>query len=179
MSKELSIECAKDYRDDSRDAALIEALQQRLQLINSQGVSYSQTLLVDDTSYADKAFELAGAVRWLEDESLTPVIIFQESDLKDSCDSLLESVNFGNLPPELSDILRSERKYSCASLFLAVWYLIRLGYLDHPHFPKSQIGERILNILPASFIPDDNGALDILRTTQYAEAVEKVENIYI
>lgn len=177
--KDYSIECAKDYKSSESDKILLSELKTLKANLADEGKTFSQVLLVDDSTYPDKSYDLHNAVSWLESANLKPDLVFRESQLKDACDEVLKIIDFDKLDPMLAKHLQGDKKYYNPSLYLAVWYLVRLGYLKHDQCDKDGCANKLINILPSSFELDDGGALEIIKATPYSEAALKVENRFV
>ena len=67
-----------------------------------------------------------------------------------------------------------KKKYPC-SLFIASWYLLRIGKIESPMFPKELVAEKLINILPESFKPFEEKALEIIRSTKYSDLIDKID----
>ena len=85
-------------------------------------------------------------------------------------------INDNRLKNQISDYVRA-KKYPC-SLFVAAWYLIRLGYIKSPIFNEEFISRKLINILPLSFKPFEDKAFEIIRTTRFEDVLNMVENRY-
>ena len=142
-----------------------------------QEESESLVVLVDDYSFPDPTFDYVDFSQWLSSKGHTPNIVFRESQLIPLCDEVLREVPEGVLKDSLTDYIKA-KKYPC-SLFIASWYLLRLGKLAHPLFPESEYAQRLINILPESFKSFEDKGFDIIRATKYRDLVENIENRYI
>ncbi|MGK3946355.1 hypothetical protein ABK046_49375, partial [Streptomyces caeruleatus] len=69
------------------------------------------------------------------------------------------------------------KKYPC-SLFIASWYLLRLGHVSSPMFDKNLVAKKLINILPESFKPFEDKAIEIIEATQSASAKDQIDNRY-
>ena len=177
--KDYSIECAKDYKSNEANEVLIAELKSLKSKLASEGKTFSQVLLVDDTTFTDKSYDLNNAVSWLDSAGLQPEVVFRESQLKDACDEVLKIIDFDKLDPMLAEQLQGDKKYHNPSLYLAAWYLVRLGRLKHDQCSEDGCANNLINILPTSFEQDDGDALEIVKATPYSEAAPKVENRFV
>ena len=75
------------------------------------------------------------------------------------------------------DYIKS-KKYPC-SLFIAAWYLLRLGHLKHDSFSEDLYAKRLINILPESFKPFEDKALEIMAASEFSGAEKLVEYSFI
>ncbi|HEY4486171.1 MAG TPA: hypothetical protein VJB70_00345 [Candidatus Paceibacterota bacterium] len=177
MKKELSIEYAHIYTSNH----IGEEQKLSLKILKDffeehKGKSTSLVVMVDDYSFPDSSFDYGAFVQWLRGHGFQPDVIIRESQLIPACDEVLKLITGEKLKAQIIDYTKT-KKYPC-SLFVATWYLLRLGYIVDPIFNPELVGERLLNILPTSFAPFEKKAFEIIKNTQYGEAIERVENKY-
>jgi len=172
--KEVSIEYAHIYTNSKIGEEHELSLKQ---LSNIRGTNESLVVMVDDYSFPDPTFDYDSFTAWLAEQGHKPDLVMRESQLIPQCDQVLSLMNEGKLKEEICDYVKS-KKYPC-SLFIAAWYLLRLGKLKHREFPENECSERLINILPRSFEPFEEKGFEIIRSTQYAELADKIENRYI
>lgn len=137
----------------------------------------SLVVMVDDYSFPDPTFDYTSFTTWLAEQGHKPDVVIRESQLIPQCDQLLNLMRDGKLKEEIVDYIKA-KKYPC-SLFIATWYLLRLGKLQHSEFSGNEIASRLTNILPESFKPFEDKAIEIIQNTQYAEFVDRIVNRYI
>ncbi len=142
--------------------------------INEPNASF--VVLVDDYSFPDPTFDYVSFTNWLTEHGHAPNVVLRESQLIPLCDQALILIQSHTLKSEIASYIQ-EKKYPC-SLFIASWYLLRLGRFIHPNFPESEYASRLINILPESFKPFEEKGLEIIRATPYAELVNNIENRY-
>ena len=133
-------------------------------------------VLIDDYSFPDPAFDYKTFLAWLESKGFKPDIVFRESQLIPVCDKVLKILRDDKQRNELAEYIRT-KKYPC-SLFIAAWYLLRLGYLSHNAFDTELSANGLINILPISFQPFEEKALEIMATTSYPDSARRVEYRY-
>jgi hypothetical protein len=174
MSKDVSIEYAHIYTnnhiDEEHKTSLTILNRLRAELADK---NISLVVLVDDYSFPDPTFNYEDFSNWLGDHNLRPDILFRESQLIPLCDQVLQLVENQKLKTEIVDYIKA-KKYPC-SLFIAAWYLLRLGYLSLPAFPAKLSANKLVNILPQSFKPFEDMGLGIIASTKFADAVGKIE----
>lgn len=129
--------------------------------------------MVDDYSFPDPTFDYDEFSEWLAAHDMRPDLLFRESQLIPVCDQVLSLIGKPQLKDDITDYIKT-KKYPC-SLFIAAWYLVRLGHLQSPLFPPELIAKKLLNILPESFKPFEDKGLEIIRSTKFAEATDKIE----
>jgi hypothetical protein len=137
---------------------------------------HSLVVMVDDYSFPDPSFDYGAFVLWLTEKGYEPDLVIRESQLIPLCDEVLKLINDNNLKEQISDYVRA-KKYPC-SLFVATWYFLRLGYISSPILSSDLIAEKIVNILPLSFKPFEDKALEIIAATNFSDAVKLIDYKY-
>ena len=171
--KDFSIECAKSYTDDDQGQDLIEALKEKIKSITYENKTFSVVLLVDDQSHKNKAFNFDDYASWLKNK-YNNSFIMKESQLLNTCDEV-----FAKLTNEsLRNKIFKNKKYS-GSFFIAVWCLLRLGYITNKEFPKKLHAKMLFNILPLHFKSGEDESIGIIKNTPYAGAVERIKYHFI
>jgi len=174
MAKDLSIEYAHIYTNNKIDEEHQTSLDILGELWTSlAGKDLSLVVMVDDYSFPDPTFDYEAFSEWLREQGLRPDLLFRESQLIPLCDQVLQHVQEDRLRTQIVDYIKS-KKYPC-SLFIAAWYLLRLGHLESKLFPQELVAPKLLNILPESFKPFEDKGLEIIRATQFAEAADSIE----
>lgn len=172
--KDVSIEYAHIYtnnRIDEEHSTSVEILGDlKLELGDK---STSLVVMVDDYSFPDPTFDYDAFVVWLDQQGMKPDILLRESQLIPVCDEVLSLVQDEKLKQEITDYIKA-KKYPC-SLFIAAWYLLRLGFIESSIFPAQLKAGKLINILPESFKPFEGKGLEIISATQYAESTEMIE----
>ncbi len=173
MAKDISVEYAHIYTHNKIDAEHKKSLEILTGLEHElQGQDLSLVVMVDDYSFPDPTFDYNAFSTWLAKHNLKPDILFRESQLIPVCDEVLSLVEDQKLKEELVDYIKA-KKYPC-SLFIAAWYLLRLGHVSFAGFPGELTAERLINILPESFKPFEEKGLQIIGATQFADAVKHI-----
>lgn len=163
------------HRGLGQDHAVSAALAKE-QLVRLAGRPVTTTVMVDDYSYPDPSFNYQQLWDWLAQQGLTPDLLIRESQLIPDCDVVVGLLKDGKLKRQLIDYVRT-KKYPC-SLFVAAWYLIRLGYITSDIFKPNLIAGQLINILPDTFADSETKALKIIAATPFAEATQRIEHIY-
>ncbi len=178
--KDLSIEYAHIYTNDKigkEHQTSLEELKKITEEAKSGGQSVSLVILVDDYSFPDPTFDYDNFSAWLTDNGFKPDIIFRESQLIPVCDEVLKHLQDDQLREQLNDYIKS-KKYPC-SLFIAAWYLLRLGFLEYPTFSKDLQAKELINILPESFKPFEDKGIEIISKTDFENPEKSVKHRYI
>lgn len=139
--------------------------------------SCSLAVMVDDYSFPDPSFDYQKFNTYLSDKGYVPDIMIRESQLIPVCDILLSLINDKKLKHHISKYIIKNKKYPC-SLFIASWYLLRLGNIQHPIFDIEFSAKNLINILPESFKPFEEKAFDIIKSTQFHLSVSCIQNKY-
>ena len=178
--KDLSIEYSHIYTNDKigeeqeTSVQVVDAIQDKLSKANT---SYFLMVLVDDYSYPDPTFEYNTFISWLKEKGVKPDVLFRESQLIVLCDEVLNHMTNKKLYKQTINYIKNN-KYPC-SLFIASWYLLRLGYLESVLFDKKYYAKKLISVLPKRFKPFEDRALEIIATTDFAVAEEAIEHFYI
>jgi len=172
--KDVSIEYAHIYTNSE----INQEHKTSLEVLDSiEYKNESLVIMVDDYSFPDPTFDYDALVAWLTEQGHKPNLIFRESQLIPVCDEVLKMLPEEKLKKQLVDYIKSN-KYPC-SLFIAAWYLLRLGKIEHKMFPESERAESLINILPKSFEPFEQKGFEIIAQTPFSEVISKIENKYI
>ncbi len=180
MKKDLSIEYAHIYtnaRISEEHTTSLRILSEVKKECEGEGRTSALMVLVDDYSFPDPSFDYTLFVGWLSATGHTPDLVLRESQLIPLCDETLRLAQDQKLVEQISDYTRS-KKYPC-SLFIATWYLLRLGYLKSPIFKPDLVADRLINILPVSFQPFEEKGLEIIRATSFAQASDQIDYRYL
>lgn len=174
--KKISIEYAHIYTNDKvgEDHELSLRLLTELEKGNKE--DYSLVVMVDDYSFPDPSFDYNELGDWLGERGFKPDLMIRESQLIPVCDDVVRLVRDEKMREEITGYVKA-KKYPC-SLFITSWYLLRLGYVSSPSFNKELVAEKLINILPESFKPFEDKALEIIESTEFASAKDQIENKY-
>lgn len=134
-------------------------------------------VMVDDYSFPDPSFDYTQFIEWLSSKGFAPDFMIRESQLIPVCDEVLRLIQDETLKNQINDYVKA-KKYPC-SLFIAAWYLLRLGKVSSPIFPAELICEEIINILPESFKPFEDKGLEIIASTLHKDVVSKISYEFI
>ena len=172
--KDVSIEYAHIYTNNKigeEQETSLKILQQIKEDVGKSSISL--VVLVDDYSFPDPSFNYDDFLSWLSGKGFKPDVVFRESQLIPLCDEVLSKLTDRNLKDQLTDYIKI-KKYPC-SLFISAWYLLRLGYLEDKKFDKKLSAKKLINILPESFKPFEDKALEIIAATPRQEALKQIE----
>lgn len=178
--KDVSIEYAHIYTNshiNEEHELSLEVLGKLKTELSAQGKTFSLVILVDDYSFPDPTFNYDDFAQWLTEKSFKPDLIFRESQLIPMCDEVLAQLHDKKLHENIVDYVKA-KKYPC-SLFIAAWYMLRLGAIQNAAFPEELVCHDIISILPESFKPFEDKALEILAATDMPELVDHIEHSYI
>lgn len=172
--KDVSIEYAHIYTNSKIGEEHELSLRE---LDRIQSADKSLVVMIDDYSFPDPSFDYGSFTAWLKENGYAPNIVMRESQLIPLCDRALSLMQEGKLKGEIIEYIKS-KKYPC-SLFIAAWYLLRLGKFEHPGFPTSEYSLHLINILPESFRSFEEKAFEIISKTPHANLVQNIENRYL
>jgi hypothetical protein len=176
--KELSIEYAHIYTNqqfDIEQKKSVELLEGIMQDKDKKDLVF--TIMIDDYSFPDPTFDYHDLITHLSCSGFTPDISIRESMLIKDCDSVLSKINSIDLKNSIIGYIKEKKKYPC-SLFIATWYLIRLGCIEADFFPDALIAKKLLNILPQSFKPFEEKGFEIIKNTEFFHVLDNIENMY-
>jgi hypothetical protein len=177
MQKDISIEYAHIYTNNrigEEQRNSLDILQNISREFGDQQVSL--VVMVDDYSFPDASFDYDMFSRWLTENKFKPDCIIRESELIPYCDKVLDIISDQYLKNQISEYILRKR-YPC-SLFIATWYLLRLGCIENNLFSKDLVATRLINILPMSFKPYEDKAFEILSKTRFRSSVNQIKNRY-
>lgn len=172
--KNKSIEYAHIYTNSKIDQEHELSLKE---LSNIYENGDSLVVMVDDYSFPDPTFDYESFANWLSEKGYKPNVVIRESQLIPLCDQVISLIENTELKDELIKYVQS-KKYPC-SLFIASWYLVRLGKIQNSIFPEQEYAHALVNILPESFKPFEEKAFEIIKHTQYSEVLTCITNHYI
>lgn len=134
-------------------------------------------VMVDDYSFPDPTFNYNEFVDWLDRNGHKPDLMIRESQLMPLCDQVVEIIGDEKLKASIIDYIKA-KKYPC-SLFIAAWYLARLGYIQSDIIPNELVSDSLINILPESFKPFEDKGLEIIMSTPHSEAANMITYEFI
>lgn len=177
MNKDISIEYAHIYANKH----ISDEQKLSLEILSSvkaehPGKKISLVVMIDDYSFPDPTFDYNSFDNWLGQNGFPPDVVLRESQLIPLCDEVLMKINDNKIRNPIIDYIKS-KKYPC-SLFIASWYLLRLGVIESSIFNKKYAAKKLINILPLSFKPFEDKAIEIINSTPFSENIENIENKY-
>lgn len=178
--KKVSIEYAHVYtnQDFNLECILFKNNLDKL-LETTERDEVSLVVMVDDYSFPDPNFNYLNFVNHVQNSTnYTIDILIRESELIKYCDIVLNEISDSALKNELTTWITLNKKYPC-SLFIATWYLIRLGKIESKLLKKDHTAKKLVNILPDSFSKFENKGFEIITNTKWTASVDVIENVYI
>jgi hypothetical protein len=178
-TKDISIEYAHIYTNNKigeEHKLSLEILGELYTKEKREGHTTSLVVLIDDYSFPDPSFNYGEFSLWLAEKGFKPDLMIRESQLIPLCDEVLKLIKDNKLQEQVSDYVRA-KKYPC-SLFVATWYLLRLGSISSDIFDSQLVAKKLINILPLSFKPFEDKALEIIAATDFKDMVHKIEYRY-
>lgn len=177
--KKVSIEYAHIYTNskiDQEHQLSLDVLGKVREEESEKGNQVFLVIMIDDYSFPDPSFDYEGFSRWLGSSGHLPDAIIRESMLIPLCDEVLRLTEDPVIREQVTEYVRS-KKYPC-SLFIAAWYLLRLGCLNSSLMDEKFFADKLINILPRSFEPFEEKAFEIIRATKFADRASRIENRY-
>ncbi len=177
-TKDISIEYAHIYTNNKigEEHALSLDILGQLYTKEEEKETVSLVVMVDDYSFPDPSFNYDEFILWLTEKGFKPDLMIRESQLIPLCDQVLVLIKSVKLQEQIAGYIRTKR-YPC-SLFVATWYLLRLGYISSPIFDSHLTAKKLINILPLSFKPFEDKALEIIASTDFSIAIKQIEHKY-
>lgn len=177
MKNDISVEYAHIYTNNHINEEHVLSLEALGKVkIEHPDKQLSLVVMVDDYSFPDPSFDYEAFDNWLKAEGYEPHVVIRESQLIPVCDAVLKLLQNETLKNQISDYVRA-KKYPC-SLFVAAWYLLRLGKISHPLLDLKFTASKLINILPISFKPFEDKAFEIIASTQFKDEILNIENKY-
>lgn len=176
--KELSIEYAHIYTNQQFDVEQkksVELLEDIMQDKDKKDLVF--TIMIDDYSFPDPTFDYHDLITHLSNSGFIPDISIRESMLIKECDNVLSKINNIDLKNSIVSYIKEKKKYPC-SLFIATWYLVRLGCIKADFFPEVFNAKKLLNILPESFKSFEEKGFEIIKNTEFSHLLNNIENMY-
>lgn len=177
---QVSIEYAHIYTNQhisDEHQLSVDVLSEVRDTILADGNTTSLVVMVDDYSFPDPSFNYNSFTEWLDTQGFKPDLLFRESQLIPLCDEVLGLIQDEKLKSQITDYIKA-KKYPC-SLFIAAWYLLRLGKLESSLFPSELRSDSVYNILPESFKPFEDKGLEIIKATMYSDVLTRVQYQFI
>ncbi|MEU7769556.1 hypothetical protein AB0B25_31405 [Nocardia sp. NPDC049190] len=179
----MGIEYAHIYSDQQFSRQHERGIAELLKL--SAGPGIKKIVLVDDYSPdpSSQCLDIRDFLRNLSRRNAAPDVAVFESELVPYCEAVLELIANKKLKKGLSDYYGSRLKYPC-SLFVAAWYLLRLGFFGTPRFEcitgssEHLYTDKIVTILPDSYMVPEARALEIIESTGGSTLLENIEHVF-
>ncbi len=172
-----SIECAKEYNSDAKDFLLVESLNQTISNLGIDKSEFTVTCLIDDLTYQVKNFDFTNYGLWMVKQGVLNYALFYESFLVPMCNQLLGKLDLNAVSSKLIFHNDNRIKYT-SPMFIATWFLARLGYIDCGGYNIMQ-AKKLINILPSSFKTGENQAIQIIAASELSKASDQIQHIYI
>ncbi len=146
--------------------------------------SVNKVVLIDDYSPAIslERFNMNGFLSKLEEAGEKPEIVVLESAITGYCERTLGLISDKKLHKRVNSYYLTRGKYPC-SLFVASWYLLRLGAFGEPDIKcvignaRDLLANNLVTILPDSFTTPEEQAIEIIKNTPFADLANKVQHI--
>jgi hypothetical protein len=177
--KKVSIEYAHIYtnQDYKLDCDIFKIEIDKVLSITKRG-EVDLVVMVDDYSFPDATFNYDQFIKYLEENTNYKVDnMIKESQLINDCNIVLGKINNEKLKAEIISWIDNNKKYPC-SLFIATWYLIRLGKIESELLTEHSRAEKLINILPRSFSKFEEKGLEIIENTEWNNETVNINNIY-
>lgn len=182
----ISVEYAHIYTDQQFSSQQEAGVRQLRAFMAEQpvGSDITKVVLIDDYSpgLSRTHFDARAFIAELERLDAAPDVVVAESALLDYCAQTLALVGDKKIKKQLTHYYKSRQKYPC-SLFVAAWYLVRLGAFGTPKLdcvagrPEMLLADELATILPDSFTTPEEQAMEIIKSTPHAALADGVRLI--
>jgi hypothetical protein len=179
-SYDYSIEYCHIYTNESignEHALSIEQLDNISSKLDAELATYNLCVMVDDYTFPGENFDYSKLLEWMEGKDARPHFLVREAQLISSADEVLRIMAASKRKRELTSYV--ERKTYPCSLFIAAWYLARLGKLKSVPSTITSRGDRLINILPVRFEPFEREALEIIAKTPFRDCIQLITDVYL
>lgn len=152
---------------------------------NYNDKNIKRVILVDDYS-PDISFEEFNFFDFHEriiSEGGTPDVVVCESELVNYCKKTVNLISNKKLRISLENFYESRGKYPC-SLFIASWYLLRLGAFGKPQIrciighQEQLLSHEIITIVPAFYEKFEISGLKIIDSTNFKYLNERIKQVF-
>lgn len=178
----VSIEYAHTYTNEEfgvEQQKSIEIMQQREYQLLEEGESVLRLIMVDDYSVINRFFDYERFEHDIYEHGGDPHLYIREGQLRDLARNFIDNHPKKSKRRSYKRYIESRRGYLPCSLFIATWYLLRLGYIQDPLlFSPRFIADKTITVLPQRFAEVEERGVDLIRKSSYSEAVNKIEQIY-
>src|ERR1035438_9962284 len=147
MHTDYSVEYCHIYSNETvgpEQAVSLDHLVEIREQLEAEGKTYSLCVMLDNYTFPGRDFDKDRFLKWLESRNERPDIFINEGDLIPAADEVIALVS-----PHRARSLRKyieEKKYPC-SLFIATWYLSRMGKLKNSPPAINKSSDKLINIL--------------------------------
>ncbi len=183
---DVNVEFAHVYGDETFGPEQLAGVQEVKRLrdrLNTAGLTYSLSVLIDDYNPVSVSLDVAGFVGMLSRHGAAPDHVVFETSLVETATSLLDRID-GREGRGLRRYVKSRRRIPCA-LLVAAWHLVRLGALALPPVADEMpvaftyvplVGEESLTVLPARFASVERRALEIIESSPHQHICTRIRH---
>ncbi len=179
----VSIEYAHTYTNEvfgeEQKRSIDLMLKKEHSLLEQDDTIVYRLIMVDDYSVINRFFDYDSFENEIYKHGGDPHVYIREGQLRDLARDFIDNHKKKSKRRSYKRYIESRRGYLPCSLFIATWYLVRLGYLEDPlMFSRRFVADRTVTILPARFKHVEDLGVDLIRKSRYSEAVDRIEQIY-
>ena len=179
-----SIEFFHIYTDEKISPRHTTSVKYFKELQKSWSFPYELIVLIDNYNPKQHTLEKDDVMKYMNDQKIDLNFWAYEKDMISNAELLLGSLKSNKLLKGYRKYIEKTEKYPC-SFLTAAWYLTRLGYIESNNLIKSLKQEveympasRLFNILPEDYKIIEAKAKELIRSSHYSEAVDKIQNFY-
>jgi hypothetical protein len=175
---DFSIEYCHIYTNQSfsnENFASIQELERIKQRILPDGTCQLVIMVDDYSPRVSDVFDYASFINRLDQKNAMPSVLINESDLLSQNETVIGWIKDNKLRKRLTRYIKKTGRHPC-SLFIASWYLMRLGWL----IPIGGItpAKKLVNILPSRFKEHEGLAREIIASIA-GDVVFQIEDIFL
>ncbi len=180
-----NIEFAHIYTDEIVNGNHFESTNIVLEVATISELQFTTAVLIDDYNASSLEFSTIDFLKKLESHGVRPDFYVYESDLVSLANEFLNYIEKPKVFRMHKSYIERKGKYPC-SLLTAVWYLIRLGYMDGSKVVRVNnsllsvndiYSERLINILPSAFKHIETDTHKLIGHSKFHGARYKIQPI--
>jgi hypothetical protein len=184
LPKKYSVEFFHIYTDEKINQRHIESINQLKKSEKDWGFSYELIVLIDNYNPEKHTLKEDEVLNFLTDQKINLDFWAFEKDLIKNAEVLLDCINNNRILKNYRKYIERNNKYPC-SLLTSAWYLTRLGYFKSDGLIKSlkkgkvfKPASGLINILPEDFKSIEKKVKQLILSSKFSEAADKIENLY-
>lgn len=180
-----SIEISHIYLDQPFSTDQTQSVREFQDLVPKLNSPFQTVVLLDNYNIQNLDTKPQDVFDELKKLSIEPNHFALEKDLIVYANNFLDTVEIPKVKKQYEVYIRKYNKYPC-SLLTAIWYLLRLGYLEDSQNVMTPLKKnekfipatRLINILPESFETVEGKCKKLIQASNFKQAVNQIENVF-